>query len=174
MTTWRLVRAGAVLAALTGSAAVAQDEPFDVLVRGGQIIDGTGRAPFAGDVALRGARVAAMGSLPQARARTIVDATGRYVTPGFIDVHSHAGEGLSGDLQHGQPVLAQGITTVVVNPDGGGAGRPRRPTRDLRVAAASAPNVALFVPHGIGARGRAGHGGPRRRRLPSWLADGRS
>lgn len=147
MTTWRLVRAGVVLAALTGSAAVAQNEPFDVLVRGGQIIDGTGRAPFAGDVALRGARVAAMGSLPQARARTIVDATGRYVTPGFIDVHSHAEEGLSGDLRHGQPVLAQGITTVVVNPDGGG---------EVDIAALRAtyesggigPNAALFIGHG--------------------------
>ena len=76
-----------------------------------------------------------------------IDATGRYVAPGFIDVHSHAGEGLIGDLNHGQPVLAQGITTVVVNPDGGGpvdiaAQRASYEKRGI------GPNVAIFVPHG--------------------------
>ena len=85
------------------------------------------------------------GTLEQARAPTVVDATGRYVAPGFIDVHSHAGEGLSETLNHGQPVLAQGITTVVVNPDGGGP---------VDIAAQRAtyekngigPNAAIFVP----------------------------
>ena len=99
------------------------------------------------DVGVRGGRIVTVGALAQARARTVVDATGQYVAPGFIDVHSHAGEGLAETLNHGQPVLAQGITTVVVNPDGGGP---------VDIAAQRAtyekngigPNAAIFVPHG--------------------------
>ena len=135
-------------ALLRASALVAQpDAPFDVLIRGGQVIDGTGTAPIAADVAVRGGRIVAVGSLGSARAETVVDATGRYVTPGFIDVHSHAGEGLAGALNHGQPVLAQGITTVVVNPDGGGPVdiAAQRATYEKR---GIGPNAAIFVPHG--------------------------
>ena len=125
----------------------AQGASFDVLIRGGQVIDGSGRPPAAADVAVRGGRIAAVGALPGATARLVVDAKGRYVTPGFIDVHSHAGEGLAGALNHGQPVLAQGVTTVVVNPDGGGPVdiAKQRATYESR---GIGPNAAMFVPHG--------------------------
>ena len=63
-------------------------EPFDVLIRGGKIVDGTGNPWFQGDVAIRGDRIAAMGSLgPDATARRIIDARGMVVAPGF---HRHA------------------------------------------------------------------------------------
>jgi N-acyl-D-amino-acid deacylase len=71
-----------------------------------------------------------------------------YVSPGFIDVHSHAGGGLAAeDRSHGFPLLAQGVTTVIVNPDGGGSvdlgsQRVRLLEHGLGV------NVALLVPHG--------------------------
>jgi N-acyl-D-aspartate/D-glutamate deacylase len=129
-------------------ALVAQPQPvYDVVIRGGEVFDGTGSAGRIADVAVRGGRIAAVGSLGNARATTVVDATGQYVTPGFIDVHSHSGEGLLGTLNHGQPVLAQGITTVVVNPDGGGpvdiaAQRGGYEQRGI------GPNAAIFVPHG--------------------------
>ena len=120
---------------------------YDLLIRGGQVFDGTGAPPVTTNVAVRNGRIVAVGALADARATTVIDATGHYVTPGFIDVHSHAGEGLSEELNHGQPVLAQGITTVMVNPDGGGpidiAGQ--RATYEKR---GIGPNAALFVPHG--------------------------
>ena len=148
----RVGRLFAVLAgglALAGSGRIgAQPQPaFDVLIRGGQVIDGTGAAPRAADVGVRGGRIAAVGSLGDARAATVVDAAGQYVTPGFIDVHSHAGEGLSEELNHGQPVLAQGITTVMVNPDGGGPvdTAAQRATYEKRGIGL---NAAIFVPHG--------------------------
>jgi N-acyl-D-aspartate/D-glutamate deacylase len=145
MRAWRFAL---LLAIVTGVlAAGAQSGEYDVVIRGGQVIDGTGAPPVAADVAVRRGRIAVVGSLASARATTVIDAKGRYVTPGFIDVHSHAGEGLSGALNHGQPVLAQGITTVAVNPDGGGpvdiaAQRSGYEKRGI------GPNAALFVPHG--------------------------
>ena len=133
------------LVSLALSAQPAAD--YDLLIRNGLVLDGTGSPAIQTDIGVRGGRIARMGALGQAGARTIVDARGHYVAPGFIDVHSHAGEGLAGELNHGQPVLAQGITTVVVNPDGGGP---------VDIAAQRAtyekngigPNVAIFVPHG--------------------------
>ncbi len=77
-----------------------------------------------------------MGSLGNATAKTVIDAADRYVTPGFIDVHSHAGGGLATEeLKHGQPLLAQGLTTVFVNPDGGGPIDLAGAARHLREAA---------------------------------------
>ena len=96
-------------------------EPYDVIVRGGRIVDGTGNPWFHGDVAIRGDRIAAVGDLGDARAGKVIDAAGLVVAPGFIDVHSHAADGLATPgLSHARPLLAQGITTVVANPDGGG------------------------------------------------------
>ncbi|MFN2445012.1 MAG: amidohydrolase family protein [Vicinamibacterales bacterium] len=121
--------------------------PYDIVITGGRVLDGSGGPAIETDIAVRDGRIAAIGRLADARAQTVIRADNRLVTPGFIDVHSHAGEGLAADLNHGQPVLAQGITTVVVNPDGGGP---------VDVAAQRAtyekngigPNAAFFVPHG--------------------------
>src|SRR5271155_3906479 len=66
-------------------------EPYDVVIRGGKIVDGTGNPWFEGDVAIRGDRIAAVirpgGDLP---ARRTIDARGLIVAPGFIDMHSHS------------------------------------------------------------------------------------
>jgi N-acyl-D-aspartate/D-glutamate deacylase len=89
-----------------------------------------------------------MGSLGNATAKTVIDAGDRYVTPGFIDVHSHAGGGLAREeLKHGQPLLAQGLTTVFVNPDGGGPSdlAAQRATYEKQRIGT---NVGQFVPHG--------------------------
>ena len=67
--------------------------PYDVIIEGGRIVDGTGNAWFPGDVGIRGDRVAAItppGMLRDADAKTRVDATGKVVSPGFIDIQSHS------------------------------------------------------------------------------------
>lgn len=94
---------------------------YDTVLQGGRVLDGTGAPPVVSDVGIRDGVVAAVGDLSGAAAGTLLDVTGLYVAPGFIDVHSHAGPGLAlAELSHAEPLLAQGLTTVVVNPDGGG------------------------------------------------------
>ena len=123
-------------------------QQFDILIRNGRVLDGTGNPWYRADIGIRGDRIAAMGSLGNATAKTVIDAADRYVTPGFIDVHSHAGGGLATeDLKHGQPLLAQGLTTVFVNPDGGGPidlAAQRATYEKQRIGT----NVGQFVPHG--------------------------
>ncbi|HEX2719306.1 MAG TPA: amidohydrolase family protein, partial [Gemmatimonadaceae bacterium] len=135
-------------------AAGAQSPPrYDVLVRGGRVLDGTGNPWYYADVAITGDRIVALGNLAGATARRVVDARGLYVAPGFIDPHSHSGPGLATrELSGGVPLLLQGVTTVVVNPDGGGPVDLRAQRRQLS-AARPGVNVALLVPHGS-VRGR--------------------
>ena len=123
-------------------------QEYDIVLRGGRVLDGSGNPWFRADVAIRGDRIAAVGDLGDIRGARELDVTGLYVSPGFIDVHSHAGPGLAtSDLSGAEPLLAQGITTVFVNPDGGGpfdlAAQRAELLRDgLGV------NVAQLVPHG--------------------------
>ena len=98
---------------------VAQDRT--TLIRNGRVMDGSGNPWFTADVLIRGGQIEAVGDLGDAVADEVIDATGLYVTPGFIDTHSHSGPGLATPgLSHGEPLLAMGLTTVFVNPDGGG------------------------------------------------------
>jgi N-acyl-D-amino-acid deacylase len=62
---------------------------YDVVIRNGQVADGTGRKLFAADVALKGDRIAAVGEPGSLRGGTEIDAAGKVVAPGFIDVHTH-------------------------------------------------------------------------------------
>src|SRR3546814_10143644 len=61
---------------------------YDLVIRGGTVVDGTGGEPFAADVAIDGDRIVAVGANLSA-GREEVDASGRIVTPGFVDVHTH-------------------------------------------------------------------------------------
>jgi N-acyl-D-amino-acid deacylase len=136
----------ALLLLIASRPAAAQE--YDVLIRNGRVFDGSGNPWLRADVAIRGDRIAAMGDLKQASARIVVDAAGLYVAPGFIDTHSHAGPGLASEqLGHGRPLLAQGVTTVFVNPDGGGPVDLAQQRESLQRQGPGV-NVAQFVPHG--------------------------
>lgn len=89
-----------------------EGEMYDLLIRGGRIVDGTGSPWFRGDVAVRGDRIAAVGLLPGARARDTVDATGLVVAPGFIDMLGHSEYPL---LRDGRAIskITQGITSEI-------------------------------------------------------------
>jgi N-acyl-D-amino-acid deacylase len=90
-----------------------QGAQYDVLIRGGRIIDGTGNPWFPGDVAIKGGRVVAVGRLPNATATRLIDATGRIVAPGFIDLHTHSDLSLLADGT-AQTKVRQGVTLDVI------------------------------------------------------------
>lgn len=87
--------------------------PYDVILRGGTIYDGSGRAPFTGDVAIRGDRIAAIGNLRGAKAKTEIDAKGLAVAPGFINMLSWATDSLIYDGRS-QSDIRQGVTLEVM------------------------------------------------------------
>ena len=94
---------------------------FDVAIRGGQVIDGTGVEPFDADVGIVGDTISAVGDLSAHAAARTIDASGRYVAPGFIDMHTHAERGLPHpELAPSVPYLKQGVTSVVGGADGYG------------------------------------------------------
>jgi N-acyl-D-aspartate/D-glutamate deacylase len=84
---------------------------LDLIVKNGTVIDGTGRDRFAADVGVRDGRIVALGRIDE-DARTIVDARGRVVAPGFIDPHTHFDVQLLWD-GHARPAVEHGITTIV-------------------------------------------------------------
>jgi N-acyl-D-amino-acid deacylase len=86
---------------------------FDLVIRGGKVIDGTGGPGFVADVAVRGDRIAAVGDVSVRSAQTVIDAAGKAVAPGFIDVHTHDDRALLSTPEMAMKV-SQGVTTVVV------------------------------------------------------------
>jgi N-acyl-D-amino-acid deacylase len=126
-----------------------QTEPeFDILILNGRLLDGTGNPWIQRDIAISGNHIAAIGRFGSDQAKTVIDATGLYVAPGFIDTHSHAASGLSDpELSSARPLLAQGISTVIVNPDGSGA--VDLPAQQQRLTEHGlGVHVAQMIPHG--------------------------
>lgn len=86
--------------------------PYDILITGGRIVDGTGNPWFAGDVAIREDRIVAVGHLGDADATRVIDASGLVVAPGFIDLHTHSDGRLLNDGT-AQSKVRQGVTLDV-------------------------------------------------------------
>ena len=115
---------GGVAVVLAASASTAQQSPgdvFDLVLVGGRVIDGTGNPWFQADVGIRDGRIVAVGALADAEAVRRIDVTDRLVVPGFIDIHSHADEGLdaegepgsSGAVRRAAPnLVSQGVTEL--------------------------------------------------------------
>jgi N-acyl-D-amino-acid deacylase len=97
-------------------ATVACGPSYDLIVRNGDVIDGTGSPPRRADVAVRAGRIAAIGNVP-GRAREEIDASGRVVAPGFIDVQGQSGVTLLAD-GNGESHIRQGITTEIIGEGG--------------------------------------------------------
>jgi N-acyl-D-amino-acid deacylase len=102
------------------AAALAPQAPYDLVIRGGRLLDGAGNPWFRADVAIRGDRIAVIGQLGDPPARRTIDARNRIVAPGFIDMHSHSDFAL---LVEGraESKVRQGVTTEVLGESGSAA-----------------------------------------------------
>jgi N-acyl-D-amino-acid deacylase len=86
---------------------------FDITIRGGRIMDGSSTPWFRGDVGISGDRIAAVGDLSAAEARTNIDATDKVVCPGFVDCHSHSDLTILANREASSSIF-QGVTTEIV------------------------------------------------------------
>jgi N-acyl-D-amino-acid deacylase len=146
----------ATIAAIASAQQQAPAQSFDLLIRNGRVLDGTGNPWFPADIGVREGRIIAVGALANATAARVIDAAGKYVSPGFIDIHSHADDGArpTGGFRDQNPqiraapnLVSQGITTVVVNQDG----RSPWPIAEQRALIEKnkiGPNTMLMVGHG--------------------------
>jgi len=106
-------------------------ESFDLVVRGGLIVDGSGGDPFTADIGVRDGRIAAIGTVSGAGAEEI-DATGKLVTPGFVDIHTHY-DGQAIWSRQLNPSSSHGVTTVVIGNCGVGFAPCRPADHDLLI-----------------------------------------
>lgn len=139
---------GVILLAATAAPAWSQGggERYDVLIRGGTVVDGTGAARFPADVAILGDRIVRVSRSPldPRSASTVIEAGGRIVAPGFIDLHAHLDPLLR--LPDAESHVRQGVTLALGGPDGGGP-LPLRPYMDSAQRAGLGMNVAFLVGH---------------------------
>lgn len=124
---------------------------YDLYIHGGMIVDGSGRAPFAGDVLVTGDKIAYVGTIEKntIEAAQSIDASGKIVTPGFIDAHAH-GAPLNDNNDKMRSFLRQGVTTVILGQDGSNPGGDTAFKEWLAQVdvAGSGPNVAALIGHG--------------------------
>src|SRR5256712_6555575 len=87
--------------------------PFDVVIRGGHLVDGTGSAARLADVGIRNGKIARVGRVGRAESAMAIEASGKYVAPGFIDIHTHSDIGILMEPT-AECAVRQGVTTHVI------------------------------------------------------------
>ncbi|HVG10065.1 MAG TPA: D-aminoacylase [Thermoanaerobaculia bacterium] len=117
---------------------------YDLLIRGGTVIDGSGAPGIRADVAVQDGKVVKVGSLSEAKAKRVIDATGLVVAPGFIDVHTHADE--LAENPRAENYLRMGVTTVIAGNCGSSALEIGKALVAIRKAGPSI-NYATLIGH---------------------------
>jgi len=95
-------------------------QDYDVVIRGGRVIDGTGNPSFLADVAIQDGKIARIGSLGDVHAKRLIDAKGFVVSPGFIDIHNHSDYTILMD-GNAQSMIRQGVTSMILGEGGSAA-----------------------------------------------------
>jgi len=126
------------------AATILHAQDYDLVLRGGRVLDGTGAPAVAADVAIKDGRIAVIGKI-SGTARSEIDATGRVVAPGFIDVHTHSED--VAELPEAENFLRMGVTTIVTGNCGTSATDVAHFFSTLEKTKV-ALNVATLVGHG--------------------------
>lgn len=137
------------LASLLGlallAAAPAEPPRYDLLIRNGTVLDGSGSPGFRMDVAVQDGKIAKVGDLSGAKAERVIDAAGLVVAPGFIDVHTHADE--LAKRPRAENFLRMGVTTVIAGNCGSSPVDIRKAFEEIRKAGPSI-HFATLIGHG--------------------------
>jgi len=143
-----LLPCGALAALISVLIAIpeAQAPAFDLVIRNGRIVDGTGSPWYRGDVAVRGDTIARIAPRIDAPAARTIDAAGKVVSPGFIDIHTHARRGIM-QVPTADNYVRQGVTTIMEGPDGSSP-VPIKPLLDSVAAKRVTPNFGMFIGQG--------------------------
>lgn len=128
------------------SSLAAQPPAYDLVIRNGRIVDGTGSPWYRADLAIKGDSIARIAPAIADPAARVIDAAGLVVAPGFIDIHTHARRGIF-EVPTADNYVRQGVTTLVEGPDGGSA-VPLRPFLEKVAATRITPNFASFIGQG--------------------------
>ncbi len=121
----------------------AEAQTYDLVIRHGQIIDGTGKPAYLADIAIIHGRIAKIGTITGS-AETEIDATGQIVSPGFIDVHTHADDII--ENPNAENFLRMGVTSIVVGNCGGSALDIGKLFKDIETKHVTV-NVATLIGH---------------------------
>lgn len=135
----------ACLLAAAGPVA-AQSDTVDLLIKNARVLDGTGGPAYRGDVAVRGDTILQIAPRIDMQAKKVVDAGGKVIAPGFIDIHVHARDSIF-NVPTADNYVRQGVTTLIEGPDGGSP-LPVGTYLDRVARAAIAPNFGMFVGQG--------------------------
>ena len=142
-----LILAAAALLSAVPSWVSAQGQPaYDVILRNGRVVDGTGSPWYRADVAIQGGVIARIAPTIPERARREIDVAGQVVAPGFIDLHSHGGGGIF-QVPTADNYILQGVTTLIAGPDGSSP-LPLRPWFDSLAALPKTLNMGSMVGQG--------------------------
>lgn len=115
---------------------------LDILIQNGQVIDGSGAPPFRGDVAVEAGRIVEIGRLEDAEAAVVIEASGCVVTPGFVDMHSHADFSLP-VCPTAESLVHQGITTIVAGQCGASPAPLLAEMREQQIALMDSDDIPL-------------------------------
>jgi N-acyl-D-aspartate/D-glutamate deacylase len=120
---------------------------FDIVIRGGMIYDGTEGPPFKADIGIEDGDIKAIGTVNRS-GKIDIDAQGLYISPGFIDIHTHCDRGLIREEgRSAKNYLTQGVTTVVTGNCGGGTYKVKEFFSELE-SSGTGPNVIHLIGHG--------------------------
>jgi N-acyl-D-amino-acid deacylase len=134
-----------LVAGLAAATLAGQARPdYDLLIRGGLVVDGSGAKPARADVGVRGGRIAVVGRIDRAEATRIIDATGLFVAPGFIDVHTHADD--VAENPRAANFVRMGVTSVVAGNCGSSAADIGESLAEIRRTGVSV-NYATLIGH---------------------------